>query len=97
MERRSKAGSKLTKTRRRRPVTLNRRDEEKATRRANSSVAVLEEKLKLQARELNEAREQQTDVGFWGRSGNLALDQSTTGFDPNRSLVGPKSRSAASP
>jgi hypothetical protein len=94
MKRRSKAGSKLTKTRRRRPVTLNRRDEEKAT---NSSVAVLEEKLKLQARELNEAREQQTDVGFWGRSGNLALDQSTTGFDPNRSLVGPKSRSAASP
>jgi hypothetical protein len=94
MKRRSKAGSKLTKTRRRRPVTLNRRDEEKAT---NSSVAVLEEKLKLQARELNGAREQQTDVGFWGRSGNLALDQSTTGFDPNRSLVGPKSRSAASP
>jgi hypothetical protein len=94
MKRRSKAGRKLTKTRRRRPVTLNRRDEEKAT---NSSVAVLEEKLKLQARELNEAREQQTDVGFWGRSGNLALDQSTTGFDPNRSLVGPKSRSAASP
>jgi hypothetical protein len=25
------------------------------------------------------------DVGFWGRSGNLVLDQSTTGFDPNRS------------
>jgi hypothetical protein len=22
------------------------------------------------------------DVGFWGRSGNLVLDQSTTGFDP---------------
>jgi hypothetical protein len=23
-------------------------------------------------------------VGFWGRSGNLVLDQSTTGFDPER-------------
>src|SRR5262249_39000048 len=23
------------------------------------------------------------DVGFWGRSGNLALDQSTAGCDPN--------------
>jgi hypothetical protein len=80
MKRRSKAGSKLTKTRRRRPVTLNRRDEEKAT---NSSVAVLEEKLKLQARELNEAREQQTDVGFWGRSGNLALPSSQNAHAPH--------------
>jgi len=33
--------------------------------------------------------------GFWGRSGNLVLDQSTTGFDPERSLAGLKSRSAA--
>jgi hypothetical protein len=26
------------------------------------------------------------DVGFWGRSGNLVLDQSKTGFDPDRSF-----------
>jgi hypothetical protein len=24
---------------------------------------------------------ERADVGFWGRSGNLVLDQSTTGFD----------------
>jgi cytochrome oxidase Cu insertion factor (SCO1/SenC/PrrC family) len=27
-----------------------------------------------------------TDVGFGGRSGNLVLDRSTTGFDPDQSL-----------
>jgi hypothetical protein len=32
---------------------------------------------------------------LWERSGNLVLDQSTTGFEPNGSLAGWKSRSAA--
>src|SRR5262245_61689020 len=29
------------------------------------------------------------DVGFWGRSGNLVLDQSATGFDPQPDMSGP--------
>ena len=61
MKRRSKAGSKLTKTRPRKTGTSNRRDEPKVARRAKSSVAVLEDKLKLQ-RELQEARDERAAV-----------------------------------
>jgi hypothetical protein len=31
---------------------------------------------------------ERADVGFWGRSGNRVLDQSSTGFDPEPTLNG---------
>ena len=56
MRRRSKAGGNVVKTRRRTAVPPRRRD---APAAARQSISVLEERLRLQARELEEAREQQ--------------------------------------
>ncbi len=60
MKRRSTAGGKPVKTRRRKTVTLKRRSAPKAVRRRGRSVANLQEQLDLRTRELNEALEQQT-------------------------------------
>jgi GAF domain-containing protein len=56
MTRRSKVGGNVVKTRRRTAVPPRRRD---APAAARQSISVLEERLRLQARELEEAREQQ--------------------------------------
>ena len=59
MRRRSRASSKLAKARRRKAPVPKRRTAPTATRSGNASVADLQAKLKRQARELNEAHEQQ--------------------------------------
>ena len=59
MKRRSRAGGKAVKTRRRKTVTLKRRRTPKAVRRRRRSVANLQEQLDLRTRELNEALQRQ--------------------------------------
>src|SRR6516164_3160150 len=60
MRRRSRAGGKSAKLQRRKTTTPERRNASKAVRRADPSVAELQARLERQARELSEAREQQT-------------------------------------
>ena len=60
MRRRSKAGGKTVKTRRRKAVALKRRNAPKALRRRSSPVTGKETEVARLIRELNEAREQQT-------------------------------------
>src|SRR6516165_3891501 len=59
MRRRSKAGGKPAKSQRRKTTTPERRNASKAVRRGDPSVADLQARFERQARELNEAREQQ--------------------------------------
>src|SRR6516162_3808628 len=59
MRRRSKAGGKPAKSQRRKTTTPERRNASKAVRRGDPSVADLQERFERQARQLNEAREQQ--------------------------------------
>ena len=60
MRRRSKAGGKPVKTRRRKAVALKRRNAPKAVPRRSPSAASQETKVTRLTRELNEALEQQT-------------------------------------
>ena len=60
MKRRSRAGGQPVKARRRKTVTLKRRNAPKAGRRRVSSAAVQETEVDRLRRELNEALEQQT-------------------------------------
>ena len=60
MRRRSRAGGKPAKTRRRKTVTLKRRDAPKAVRRRSSSAVSLQEKVTLLTRERDEALARQT-------------------------------------
>ena len=60
MKRRSRAGGEPVKARRRKAVTLKRRNGPKTVRRRSSSAAGQETKVARLARELNEALEQQT-------------------------------------
>jgi GAF domain-containing protein len=60
MKRRSRAGGETVKTRRRKAMTLKRRNAPKAVRPRSSSAASKETKVAQLARELNEAVEQQT-------------------------------------
>ena len=60
MRRRSRAGGEPVKTRRRKTVTLKRRNATKPARGHSSSVAVLQEQLDRRTHELSEALEQQT-------------------------------------
>ncbi len=60
VRRRSKAGGKPVKTRRRKAVTLKRRNAPKAVHRRSSSAASLDTEVARLTRELNEALEQQT-------------------------------------
>src|SRR6516164_5005616 len=59
MSRRSKAGGKPAKSRRRKTTALERRNASKVVRRDEPSVADLQERLERQAQELIEARELQ--------------------------------------
>jgi len=59
MRRRSRAGGDLPKTRRRKTVTLKRRNAPKAVRSRGLSIAKLQEQLDRRTRELSEALEQQ--------------------------------------
>ena len=59
MRRRSRAGGEPVKTRRRKTVTLKRRNATKPARGHSSSVAVLQEQLDRRTHELSEALEQQ--------------------------------------
>ena len=61
MKRRAKAVRKPARTRRRKTVMPKRRNEPKVARRAKSSIAVLEDRLKLQ-RQLQEARDERAAV-----------------------------------
>src|SRR6266576_1425788 len=60
MGRRSSAGGKPVKARRRKAVTLKRRNAPKAARRRDPATADLQQQLDRRTRELNEALEQQT-------------------------------------
>ena len=60
MRLRSRAGGKPSKTRRRKTVTLKRRDAPKAVRRRSSSAVSLQEKVTLLTRERDEALARQT-------------------------------------
>jgi two-component system, NtrC family, sensor kinase len=60
MRRRSRAGGKPAKARRRKAATLKRRNAPKTARRRSSSVAKLQEQLDRRTRELHEALEQQS-------------------------------------
>ena len=60
MRRRSRAGGEPAKTRRRKTVTLKRRNAQKAVRRRGSSAADQETKVARLTRELKKALEQQT-------------------------------------
>src|SRR6516162_9754329 len=60
MRRRSKVGGKSAKSRRRKTTKPERRNAPKAVRRGDPSVAELQARLERQARELNEAFQQQT-------------------------------------
>ena len=62
MRRRIKAGGKAVRTRRRKVATPNRHEKPTAGRCTQSSVAVLEEKLRRQARELDEARDERAAI-----------------------------------
>ena len=59
MRRRSRAGGKPVKTRRRKTATLKRRDASKAVAHRSSSAAILRKQLDDRTRELKEALEQQ--------------------------------------
>jgi hypothetical protein len=59
MRRRSRAGGEPVKTRRRKTVTLKRRNARRAVRRRSSHVVGEETEITRLTRELNEAREQQ--------------------------------------
>ena len=59
MRQRSSAGGKSAKTRRRKTVTLKRRNGPKAVRRRSPSAASHETKLDRRTQELSEALEQQ--------------------------------------
>ena len=59
MRRRSRAGDERAKSQRHKAVTPKRRSAPKAVRRADPSVAELQERLERQARELSEAHELQ--------------------------------------
>jgi hypothetical protein len=60
MRRRSRAGGEPVKTRRRKAVTVKRRNAPKSARRRSSSAAGREAEVARLARELNEAAQQQT-------------------------------------
>ena len=60
MRRRSKAGGEPVKTRRRKAVTVKRRNALKAARRRSPSIADLQEQLDRRTRERDEAHAQQT-------------------------------------
>ena len=60
MRRRSRAGDEPIKTRRRKAVTVKRRNALKAVRRRRLSAAKLQKQLELRTRELSEALEQQS-------------------------------------
>ena len=62
MRRRSRAGGKSAKLQRRKTTTPERRNASEAVRRGDRYVADLQARFERQARELNEAREQQADV-----------------------------------
>src|SRR6516165_4006426 len=59
MRRRSRAGGKSAKLRRRKTTTPERRNASEAVRRGDRYVVDLQARFERQARELNEAREQQ--------------------------------------
>jgi class 3 adenylate cyclase/DNA-binding FrmR family transcriptional regulator len=62
MRRRIKAGGNAAKTHRRKAVTPNRREQPEAERHTKSSLSVLEEKIKRQARELEEAQDERAAI-----------------------------------
>jgi class 3 adenylate cyclase/putative methionine-R-sulfoxide reductase with GAF domain len=62
MRRRIKAGGKAAKTPRRRAATPNRSEEPETEHHTQSPLSVLEEELKRQARELDEARDERAAI-----------------------------------